>query len=106
MRTAGTMSEDQPEADGCERATATEALDSARRVSFGRGGVRCEADGQRRGRDERERGTNGRPQRGAGENRERYGFLARRAGLKSGKAGERVVNSMAGASTARPAADD
>ena len=28
-----------PEADGCERATATEALDSVRRISFGRGGV-------------------------------------------------------------------
>ena len=39
MRTAGTMSDDQSEADGCERATATEAPGSARRVSFGRGGV-------------------------------------------------------------------
>ena len=39
MRTAGTMSDDQSEADGCERATATGAPGSARRVSFGRGGV-------------------------------------------------------------------
>ena len=33
------MGDDQSEADGCERATATEAPGSARRVSFGRGGV-------------------------------------------------------------------
>ena len=46
MRTAGTMSEDQPEADGCERATATEALGSARRVSFGRGGVNATQTGR------------------------------------------------------------
>ena len=78
--------ERRPVGSGRLRACDRDGGTRQRPPSFLRKGRRqCEADGQRRGRNERERGTNGRPQRGGGENRERYGSLARRAGLKSGK---------------------